>query len=351
MAVQKKEFGALANGEQAFLYTITNQKGESVSLTDYGASVVSLLVKDREGVLRDIVLGCDNAAVYEQQTACLGGVPGRHANRIAAGRFVLNGKTYTLEQNNGENHLHGGSHGFHRRLWQGYADGEDSVVFSRWSPDGEEGYPGNLVVSVRYTFDDHSRLVIRYRAICDQDTVLNLTNHAYFNLDGHDSGSVESQRLKIHADAFTENDSGCLPTGRIVSLDSEEGAPLDFRRWKEIGKDLHQDNLHLKNGSGYDHNYILRPRKDKPCALAYSPNSGIRLECRTTQPGLQLYTGNFLEESNIVGKGGAVYHNRDGFCLETQHFPNAMEHPEFPSVVLRAGAVYREKTEYRFRCK
>ena len=185
MAVERKDFGQLSDGSRVSLYTITNARGESVSLTDYGASVVSLLVHDRQGALRDIVLGCDDAPAYERQTACLGGVPGRHANRIARGRFVLNGKTYQLAINNGENHLHGGPTGFHRRLWRA-AVGENSLTFTRLSCDGEEGYPGNLLVSVRYTFDDECRLGIHYQALCDQDTVINLTNHSYFNLDGED---------------------------------------------------------------------------------------------------------------------------------------------------------------------
>ncbi len=211
MAVERKDFGQLSDGSRVSLYTITNARGESVSLTDYGASVVSLLVHDRQGALRDIVLGCDDAPAYERQTACLGGVPGRHANRIARGRFVLNGKTYQLAINNGENHLHGGPTGFHRRLWRA-AVGENSLTFTRLSCDGEEGYPGNLLVSVRYTFDDECRLGIHYQALCDQDTVINLTNHSYFNLDGEDSGSVEGQHLQIFADSFAENDAGvCRP--------------------------------------------------------------------------------------------------------------------------------------------
>ena len=182
--------------------------------------------------------------------------------------------------------------------------------------------------------------------MCDQDTVINLTNHSYFNLDGEDSESVEGQHLQIFADSFAENDAGCLPTGRIVSLDSEEGAPFDFREPTEIGKRLHEENIHLKNGSGYDHNYLLKKQPDGLCARAYSRSSGILLECRTSEPGMQLYTGNFLSTSNIVGKGGKSYADWAGFCLETQHYPNAMEHPEFPSVVLPAGELYDTTTEY-----
>ena len=225
---------------------------------------------------------------------------------------------------------------------------EGKLVLSHTSPDGEEGYPGNLIVSVKYTFDEENRLTILYRALCDRDTVINLTNHTYFNLDGHDSGSVEGQCVKIFADSFTENDENCLPTGRIVSLDSAEGAPMDFRSFTAIGEHLHDPSIHLKNGSGYDHNYILKKPDGKLCARVYSPTSRILLDCRTTEPGLQFYTGNFLSTANIRGKGGAVYADRSGFCLETQHFPNAMQHPHFPSVVLPAGDLYRSVTEYRF---
>lgn len=348
MTVKQESFGRLSDGREVLAYTITNPKGASVKLCEYGASVVSILVQDGKGKFRDIVLGCDCAQDYEKQTAALGAVPGRHANRIAEGKFVLNGQEYALAVNNGPNHLHGGPTGFHRRVWNSSVCGEDSVIFSRFSPDGEEGYPGNLVVSVKYTFDEENRLTISYQALSDKDTVVNLTNHTYFNLDGHASGSVLRQHLYILAQSFTENDSHCLPTGRIVDVASEEGAPFDFRTFTAIGARIDADNIHLKNGSGYDHNYVLQKEEDGLCAKAYSVTSGILLECRTTQPGLQFYTGNFLESANITGKQGAVYHNRDGFCLETQHFPNAMEHHHFPSVVLRAGELYQEKTEFRF---
>lgn len=348
MAVKKQSFGKLSDGTEVFLYTIINEKGESVSVTEYGASVVAINIRDRERNLRDIALGCSCAADYEEQTACLGGVPGRHANRIGKGRFVLNGEEYSLAVNNGPNHLHGGPTGFHRRVWYGKVVDDDSVVFSRLSTDGEESYPGNLMVSVKYTFTNKGRLVIRYKALADRDTVVNLTNHTYFNLNGHDSGSVNGQYLHIWADSFTENDSDCLPTGRVVSLDSEEGKAMDFREDRTIGEKIEEDNIHLKNGSGYDHNYILENRKDGLAARAYSKESGICMECYTTQPGVQFYTGNFLSSSNIRGKDGAAYQDRDGFCLETQHFPNAMACPQFPSVVLKAGELYKEKTEYLF---
>ena len=226
MSIEKIAFGTLSDGRPAFLYTITNPKGASVSLTDYGASVVSARVQDGKGQLRDIVLGCDCVEDYERQTACLGAVPGRHANRIGGGRFTLGGKEYHLAVNNGPNHLHGGPTGFHRRLWHGEIANEESVVFSYFSPDGEEGYPGNLIVSVKYTFDEENRLTILYRALCDRDTVINLTNHTYFNLDGHDSGSVEGERRELPADR-----TDCLAGQRgggadgFPQLHRDRGAP------------------------------------------------------------------------------------------------------------------------------
>ena len=349
MSVEKKDFGKLSDGRQVHLYTIVNANGMSVSLTEFGASIVSIVVRDRQGNWRDVVLGCDNAAAYEKQTASLGSVPGRHANRIEKGCFTLNGQQYQLAINDGPNHLHGGPTGFQRRLWNGEIAGKNGVVFTRLSPDGEEGYPGNLVAAVHYILEDNNQLRICYHAISDKDTVINLTNHAYFNLNGHQSGSALGQYLQIFADQFTENDAGCLPTGRKVSLDSDEGKPMDFRQMHMIGEFINEENQHLKNGSGYDHNYVLRKDAEGLCARAYSEQSGILMECHTTQPGLQLYTANFLEGSHIDGKEGAIYHNRDAFCLETQHFPNAMEHADFPSVVLKAGQVYQEETGYIFK--
>lgn len=357
MSVEKKPFGTLSDGKEVSLYTITNEGGESISVTDYGASVTSILVHDRDGNLRDIALGCDNAADYECQTACLGGVPGRVANRIEKGEFTLDGTVYHLECNDGPNHLHGGSHGFHRRLWQASIASENSVRFTLFSPDGEDGYPGNVVVSVQYTWNftkkgyfndrDKSVLDIWYKGMSDRDTPLNLTNHTYFNLNGHDSGSVGGHLLKIISDEFTENDANCLPTGRIVRLDEPEAKIMDFRTSKEIGRDWNEKNIHLQNGSGYDHNYVLLEEATY-AAKAWTPESGILMVCTTEQPGLQLYAGNFLENSNIRGKGGVMYHNRDGFCLETQAFPNAMQHPSFPSVILEKGRCYDRLTTYEF---
>ena len=346
--ITQRSYGKCSDGREAVLYTIQNQSGASVSVTNYGAAIVALCVPDRNAQLRDVVLSCDSVAELEAQTAYLGAVPGRHANRIAKGHFVLNGKEYDLFINNGPNHLHGGKVGFANQLWN-HSVQEDKVVFSRLSPDGEEGYPGNLLVKVAYSFDEDNQLLIEYHALSDQDTVLNLTNHAYFNLNGHNSGTIYEQQLKIYSEAFTENDADCLPTGKIIPV---EGTAFDFREWKAIGKDIDADDPNIRNGAGYDHNFILRQDGEFTLgAEAYSPESGIHMALYTTQPGVQLYTANYVHEANIKGKDAAVYPKNGGFCLETQHWPNAMEHEHFPSVVLRAGELYEHLTAYAFSVK
>lgn len=340
-------FGCLSDGREAVCYTLTNAAGASVQLTNYGASVVSIRVPDRGGKLVDVALGCANAADYEAQTVHLGAVPGRHANRIANSRFVLNGTTYHLTPSNDACQLHGGPGGFGLQLWKHQIVG-DRVVFTLLSPDGDQGFPGNLIASVAYGFDDGCRLAISYRALCDADTVVNLTNHTYFNLSGHDSGSILDQNLCLRADAFTENGPTSMPTGRLIPV---EGTPFDFRTPKPIGRDIGLEDPNLKIGCGYDHNFVLshQPQPEAmPFATAWSDTTGIQLEAATTEPGVQLYTGNFLADCPIRGKDGAHYPNRSGFCLETQRWPNAMEHPEFPTVVLRAGEVYRQETWFRF---
>lgn len=346
MSITKKSFGTISTGQEAVLYTITNGMGSRVELTNFGASVVSLLVPDESGVLTDVVLGCASAADYEKQTAHLGAVPGRHANRIGKGVFTLNGRQYHLCINNGSNHLHGGKMGFGRRLWNHTAT-EDQVIFSYLSPDSEEGYPGTMLVSVAYSLDEENQLNIEYNALCDKDTVVNLTNHTYFNLGGHHSGTVLDHQLCIHSSYFTENDQECLPTGVILPV---EGTPMDFRQPKAIGRDIEMEDIQLKNGSGYDHNYVLDNLEGDfiLAAEAWSPKTGIAMNVYTTQPGVQLYTANFIHTGNVVPKDGGTYEKNSGLCLETQHYPNAMEHPHFPSVVLHAGELYHHVTAYEF---
>ena len=345
---RSKPFGVTKNGDKVDEYIISNPGGLEISVLNYGCVIKNLFVPTKTGPV-DVVVGHDTLADYEADfnssgSTCCGAFVGRYANRIENAEFSLSGKTYKLEANNGKNHLHGT---FPRKIYDVKMFG-DTLLMETESPAGEDGFPGNLKVSVRYILTPDNTLRMDYRVSTDEDTIINLTNHTYFNLDGHDSGSVEGQCVKIFADSFTENDENCLPTGRIVSLDSAEGAPMDFRSFTAIGEHLHDPSIHLKNGSGYDHNYILKKPDGKLCARVYSPTSRILLDCRTTEPGLQFYTGNFLSTADIRGKGGAVYADRSGFCLETQHFPNAMQHPHFPSVVLPAGDLYRSVTEYRF---
>lgn len=346
MKISCESFGKIKDGRVAALYTLENSSGASVQLTNFGAAVVSINVPDKDGSLIDVALGCDCASSYETQTACVGCVPGRHANRIAKGMFELDGKTYHLAVNNASNHLHGGKIGFDKKLWS-HSVIDENVIFSYFSTDGEEGYPGNLVVSVSYTFTEDNQLHIHYHALSDADTVVNFTNHSYFNLNGHSSGSIREHMLKLNSDCFTENDNQTLPTGKILPV---SGTPMDFCNWKTIGSGLDSTDPQIVNCAGYDHNFIIRDADGeiKECAKAYSNQSGIELTCSTNQPGVQFYTGNFLNTGNIKGKNGTSYNNYDGFCLETQHYPNTMKHKHFPSVVLLSGELYNYKTIYAF---
>ena len=342
----RTNFQTEVGGKKTDLYTLRNKNNMEVCVTNFGGRIVSVMVPDKDGKMQDVVLGFDSIQDYISKPSDFGASIGRYANRINQGRFTLDSIEYQLPQNNYGHCLHGGPNGFQYRVFDAVQPNPQEVELTYVAADGEEGFPGNITCKVLMKLTDDNAIDIRYEAETDKPTIVNMTNHSYFNLDGEDSESVEGQHLQIFADSFAENDAGCLPTGRIVSLDSEEGSPFDFREPTEIGKRLHEENIHLKNGSGYDHNYLLKKQPDGLCARAYSRSSGILLECRTSEPGMQLYTGNFLSTSNIVGKGGKSYADRAGFCLETQHYPNAMEHPEFPSVVLPAGELYDTTTEY-----
>lgn len=342
----QSNFQTEVDSKKTDLYVLRNANNMEVCVTNFGGRIVSVMVPDKEGIMRDVVLGFDSIQDYITIPSDFGASIGRYANRINQGRFMLDSVEYILPRNNYGHCLHGGPKGFQYQVYDARQIGPQELELTYLAKDGEEGFPGNITCKVLMTLTDDNAIDIRYEAETDKPTIVNMTNHSYFNLDGEDSESVEGQHLQIFADSFAENDAGCLPTGRIVSLDSEEGAPFDFREPTEIGKRLHEENIHLKNGSGYDHNYLLKKQPDGLCARAYSRSSGILLECRTSEPGMQLYTGNFLSTSNTVGKGGKSYADRAGFCLETQHYPNAMEHPEFPSVVLPAGKLYDTTTEY-----
>ena len=338
MAITSFAFGQTAEGRPVTAWRVENG-GMTLTALDYGAAIQSLRVPDRSGRAVDVVLGYDTVAEYEKNDGYLGATIGRVGNRIGGAAFTLNGKVYTLARNNGANHLHGGSRGFDKYLWDVTPEGEDTLCFSRLSPDGEEGYPGNLQVCVRMTLSGGA-LTLRYDADTDQDTVVSLTNHSYFNLNG--GGTVLHHTLRLSAEKFTENDEGCLPTGALPAV---EGTPFDFRAAKELGRDIDEDCEQLRNGLGYDHNYVLTGARD--AAELYSAESGIRMTVHTTLPGVQVYSANQLTRRR--GKGGAVYDRRYALCLETQLYPNAMRCYGFPSPVLRAGQHLHTETVYDFR--
>lgn len=344
MDIACRDFGTAKSGEKVLEYKLTNGRGMAVTVLDYGCTITSITVPDRGGRPVDVCLGYDTLAEYEENSGYFGALVGRHANRLGGGRFTLNGREYRLACNNGPNHLHGGLRGFDKYVWQTAADG-DGLCFSRVSPDGEEGYPGDLTVRVRFSLSDDNALMLAYEAETDADTVVNLTNHSYFNLHGHASGSIYTQRLQVFADAFTENDDQCLPTGRILPV---RGTPFDFTYPKCIGLDIDADDVNLRNGHGYDHNFVLRGKlgEDKKAALLFCDETGIAMETDTTLPGVQIYSANFVTPR--AGKRGAQYDRRHAVCLETQLFPNAMLCTDFPSPVLRAGQRFFHTTTYRF---
>lgn len=342
MQLTKTPFGQTKDQEAVTLYRLENANGAYIEFIDYGCRLRSICVPDKNGVLTDVCLGYATIADYEADNASLGAAVGRHANRIGGASFTLNGTTYPLEQNDGRNHLHGGCKGFAFRMWKATCE-ENTVTFTRSFPDGEDGYPGNLDMKISYTWDDENQLTITYEAVSDADTVYNVTNHAYFNLDGKEEGSVLDHELQIFSSATTENDAESLPTGTILPV---EGTPFDFRSFKTIGQDIEQDNIQLKYGTGYDHNFILDGEGFRKAGVLQSQASGIRMDCYTDQPGLQIYTANFLKDCK--GKYGGEFHIRNSVCLETQHYPNATNHPEFPSVVIKANEAFVTTTRYSF---
>ena len=349
----KKAFGKTPDGQPLDLYVLTAKGGAEASITNYGGAVVSLKVPDRNGKLADVVLGYDNADGYVNDKSFFGALVGRYGNRIGHAQFVLDGKTYTLAKNNGENSLHGGIKGFNKAVWTAKIipakDGQ-SLELSYLSKDGEEGFPGNLKVSVIYTLTDSNALRITYSATSDKKTVVNLTNHSYFNLAGQGSGDILGHLLIIQADKFTPVDAGLIPTGEFRDV---AGTPFDFRKELAIGARIDQDEEQLKLGGGYDHNFVLQRSNDPEESLAarvLEPVSGRVLEVWTTEPGVQFYTGNFLD-GKTIGKGGVTYPKRSAFCLETQHFPDSPNQPKFPSAVLNAGERYHTITTYKFSVK
>jgi aldose 1-epimerase len=345
--MEKSEFGKLPDGSTADLFTLKNSKGMVVKVTNYGLIITELHVPGKDGKSGNVVLGFDNLERYLKGHPFFGAIAGRYANRIAKAKFSLDGKDYTLAANNGKNHLHGGKVGFDKKLWtaeplQSTPD-RTAIAFKYTSADGEEGYPGNLALTVVYTLTDDNELIIDYSATTDKKTVINVTNHSYFNLAG--SGDVREHVLQIEADQFTPVDAELIPTGEIAPL---KGTPLDFTSPRKIGERIEQTGI-----GGYDHNFVLRGGvTDKPrlAARAHEPNSGRVMEVFTTEPGVQLYTAIHLNGS-IVGTGGVTYPKWGGFCLETQHYPDSPNKPNFPSVVLEPGKKFHSVTSFKFSTK
>jgi aldose 1-epimerase len=353
MSIIEKPYGKMPDGRKVFMYTLKNRNGMKAEIINYGGIIVSLTAPDRDGNMSDVILGFDNLDSYIDK-AYISSLIGRYANRIENSEFTLNGIKFKLSSNEGRNQLHGGLSGFNKKVWDARIlfDGKDArLELSCFSPDGEEGFPGNLETRVIYTLTDENALEIEYYAVSDKDTVVNLTNHAYFNLSGYDSGTILSHQLQLNADFYNPIDSECIPTGEILSV---KNTPFDFTKFKAIGDELgrNTDNEQLKNGTGYDHNFVLNVSGEEPeeAAQLYDPASGRLLKLLTTKPGVQLYTGNHLKGTGI-GKGGIRMDKWQGLCLETQYFPNSMKYRHFPSPILRAGKTYHHVTIFRFETK
>jgi len=345
--VTKAPFGNTKDGKAVEIYTLANTRGSEATIITYGGAVVSLKVPDKKGELGDVVLGFDSIADYEKHSAFFGPLIGRYGNRIARGKFTLEGKEHLLATNNGENHLHGGIKGFDKVIWTAKSSTDKNganLELSYLSADGEEGYPGNLNIKVVYTLTEDNKLRIVYSATTDKSTVVNLTHHSYFNLAG--GGEILDHRLLLNADRYTPTDKGSIPTGVVSKV---AGTPFDFTNETAIGARIGQENEQLKFGRGYDHNWVLTRRGNgiELAARVYEPTSGRVMEVLTTEPGIQFYSGNFLDGS-LLGKGGKQYPYRSGFCLETQHFPDSPNHSNFPTTVLRPGQKYSQTTIYAF---
>jgi len=346
--VKKAGFGEV-QGQPVDLYTLRNSAGLEAVITNFGGIIVSLKTPDRDGKFSDIVLGFDSLAPYVAGTPYFGALIGRYGNRIARGKFTLDGITYSLPTNDGPNHLHGGVRGFDKVVWSGQSfehENERGVILRYTSPDGEEGYPGTLQASVTYTLTDANELIVEYVATTDKPTPVNLTQHSYFNLAGEGNGDILGHQLMIAANGYTPIDSTLIPTGEIAPV---ETTPFDFRTATAIGARINANDPQLRNGRGYDHNFVLNRQGTglEVAARVVEPASGRSMEIHTTEPGIQFYSGNFLD-GKIRGKAGHVYAHRTGFCLETQHYPDSPNQPKFPSTILRPGQEYRTRTVFVF---
>ena len=345
-AVRVETFGSTSKKEEAVLYTLTNENGMSASITNYGAALVKLNVPDKEGNLRDVVLGYDDVTGYEKGGGSFGAPVGRNANRIG-GAVTIQDKTYELEKNDNGNNLHSGTNYYNKRIWNVGEKTDSKIEFVLHSPDGDQGYPGTLDMHVTYELTEDNELRLIYDAVPDQDTIINMTNHSYFNLDGHDSGNVLKELVTLDADYFTRADAQSIPTGELVDV---TGTPMDFRMPRALGEAIDADYEAVRLGKGYDHNWVLKNNgKFDKVAQAVSEKSGIVMEVWTDLPGMQMYTANFLD--NEHGKNGAVYGIRDAVCFETQYFPDAVHHENFASPICKKGMSYHTETSYKFETK
>ncbi len=343
--IKVNTFGKVNSGREAKLYTLTNDAGMSAEFTDYGAALVKLFVPDREGKLRDVVLGYNDAAEYEAGTQSFGAPVGRNANRISGASFELNGVTYKLTANQDGNNLHSGNDFYNKRFWEVLETGDDHITFLLHSPDGDQGYPGALDMKLNCELTEENELRFTYDAVPDQDTIINMTNHSYFNLNGHDSGDILSHKVTMDADAYTRADEQSIPTGEIVDVTD---TPMDFRKGRVIGDEIDAPYEALRFGRGYDQNWVLKNEgRFEKVAETAGDGSGIVMEVYTDLPGMQVYTGNFLSQE--PGKDGAVYPHRGAVCFETQYFPDAIHHEDFAGPVCKAGQTYHTVTAYRFR--
>jgi len=346
-SIKRKDFNKIVDGKEVDLFFLSNSKGAEISVTNFGLKIVSIIVPDRNGNWVDVVLGKSNIDDYmNNQEQYFGAICGRTANRIANGKFSLEGCEYQLATNNGPNNLHGGIKAFNSVVWDAQQLDEKTIKFTYLSKDGEEGFPGNLFVTVVYHLADDNTLEIYYEATADKTTIINLTNHSYFNLSGEGDPYIGDHTLMIHADYYLPTNDVAIPLGKPEKV---EGTPFDFRTERTIGERIEEDNTQLIYGNGYDHNFNIKRNGDdlEFCAKAVSPKTGIILEIYTTEPGVQLYTGNYLDGS-FIGKNGHTYPKRSAFCLETQHFPDSINQPDFPTVILKPEETFRSKTLYHF---
>jgi len=349
MSITKKNYGKTPDGKEVDIFTLSNNNGMSAKIMNYGATITSIIVPDRNGKLEDVVLGYDKLDDYCANKLYFGAIVGRHANRIEDARFIINSTDYKVTKNEGENHIHGGLIGFDKVVWKAAVStkGQNECLnLCYFSGDGEEGYPGNLDVKVTYTLTDDNALTIDYFATTDKDTVVNLTNHSYFNLSGQGSGDILKHEVMINANKFTVNDKNSLPTGEIESVFD---TPMDFTKLTQVQTGINSNYGQIESAHGYDHNWILNSKKDK-AAEAFDASSGRVLDVYTTLPGIQFYTGNFIYESKNC-KNGANYSKNSGLCFETQYFPNSLKHKHFPSPILRVGDEYKNSTIFKFSIK